>query len=113
DSCIFPPILIFSLKKVIYSIAEVRKENYMDDNSLENQELLNKTIKNFLKKYNKAPLLKTTETDHGIKTEIFVTAYQYPISVGFRYVSNLTMNNDYVICALEAFKNLDLSLLQE
>ncbi|AYV94689.1 hypothetical protein [Fusobacterium necrophorum] len=85
----------------------------MDDNSLENQELLNKTIKNFLKKYNKAPLLKTTETDHGIKTEIFVTAYQYPISVGFRYVSNLTMNNDYVICALEAFKNLDLSLLQE
>lgn len=78
---------------------------------MENQKLLNQAIKNFVDKYKVSPLFKTTELAHGVKTEIYIKEFEFPISVSFyKYNSDLE-NLTYIMGMLEALKNFNLELL--
>ena len=80
---------------------------------MSNQELLNKTIENFITKYGVSPLFKTSEESQGIKTEIFVKDFNFPLTVGFSHdITGHSKNDIYILSRLEAFKNLNLELLK-
>ena len=80
---------------------------------MSNQELLNKTIANFIAKYQVSPLFKTYEESQGIKTEIFVKDFNFPMTVGFcNNITGHSKNEIYILSMLEAFKNLNLELVK-
>ncbi|WP_101474906.1 hypothetical protein [Fusobacterium sp.] len=78
---------------------------------MEEQSILNYCIKNFLKNYNTQPRFKASVDSKYIGVELFFSQGDLnPISVGFCSNYN-SLNEGYCTAAINAFKNLDSSLL--